>query len=702
MRQRSTKILQMMIDRDDRTYSLDGLAKSLGVTKKTLRSDLSLINDFLGEIGLSGITLSYEGVLQTEEDFDTELIGRKLSEMDLYRYKLSPEERRVYILAVLLRDRDYTIMQKLADEMYVTRITILGDFDLLKEWLSELGIELRSDSGKGVKLDCTQGQRTRILLEIFEQISTGTRNIGYFQRFVLGKLNLRFSFQEILSLLEQYMQEQNMVLSDETCYIAATYLYAAFNAAVFGDEENREESLPFNGSVFPGDLNVLGNAMHFMGEKLGVPLTKEMVENYAVFRRRKGLQPQVRTVDDIELYHVIAHFLSAIDREQRLSLSEDPLLIEALLQHIRNLKDWGNDEKIELPESETADIDYEQLQEAVERHKGILEKYLTYPISANMRTSIVIHICVSILRCGAPGDKIAVAIVCPGSMATGRYLEVQVRNYFDFRIVGVIAAGSLQRRLSRIGHVDFILSTVGIETDRCPVLRVHPLLQMEDLNRIQKIAFSLGQGRKDEKALYREDYLVVEQVRTLIEQGRFTEEMHARLTEALALYEQMRGNKISELGKILRVENILIHNGTGTSGFSFSTDLDWRTAIRAAGEILLREGCITEEYIEQSIQNIEEYGDYIIMGEGVAVAHASRECGVLSQGISLLVSEPGILFSDGETRVQFLFFFASGKEKGSPNLIREIASLGRDPERRQMLAGLSAEEIQRELSEAQR
>ena len=27
-----------------------------------------------------------------------------------------------------------------------------------------------------------------------------------------------------------------------------------------------------------------------------------------------------------------------------------------------------------------------------------------------------------------------VAIVCPSSMATGKYLEMQIRNYFDFKI----------------------------------------------------------------------------------------------------------------------------------------------------------------------------------------------------------------------------------------------------------------------------
>ena len=35
-------------------------------------------------------------------------------------------------------------------------------------------------------------------------------------------------------------------------------------------------------------------------------------------------------------------------------------------------------------------------------------------------------------------------IVCPGSMATGKYLEAQVKNYFDFRVAAVIPRETLR------------------------------------------------------------------------------------------------------------------------------------------------------------------------------------------------------------------------------------------------------------------
>ena len=107
-----------------------------------------------------------------------------------------------------------------------------------------------------------------------------------------------------------------------------------------------------------------------------------------------------------------------------------------------------------------------------------------------MRKSIVIHICVAIIRNRKNMTKISVVIVCPGSMATGKYLEAQIKNYFDFHIIGVLAAHEVIQKLEKSEEqVDFIISTVSIRTEKYKVIKVHPFLQMEDMNLIQKETF---------------------------------------------------------------------------------------------------------------------------------------------------------------------------------------------------------------------
>lgn len=127
--------------------------------------------------------------------------------------------------------------------------------------------------------------------------------------------------------------------------------------------------------------------------------------------------------------------------------------------------------------------------------------------------------------------------------------------------------------------------------------------------------------------------------------------------------------------------------------------LNWRRAMEIAAEDLIRDGYFDERYVQEAIGNVEEYGNYIIINKGVALAHASKEAGVYEDGISLLVCREGIIFDEGDT-VYLLFFFAQKKETDYLNLFKEIIKLGKKQEYIDKICGLSdANEIYRTMWE---
>ena len=68
---------------------------------------------------------------------------------------------------------------------------------------------------------------------------------------------------------------------------------------------------------------------------------------------------------------------------------------------------------------------------------------------------------------------------------------------------------------------------------------------------------------------------------------------------------------------------------------------DWRDAIRMSCEVLEADGTVEENYKEDIIRCVEEYGPYIVIMPDVAMPH-SQECakGVHKTAIALI---PGIL-----------------------------------------------------------
>ncbi|MBB4930196.1 PTS system ascorbate-specific IIA component [Lipingzhangella halophila] len=60
----------------------------------------------------------------------------------------------------------------------------------------------------------------------------------------------------------------------------------------------------------------------------------------------------------------------------------------------------------------------------------------------------------------------------------------------------------------------------------------------------------------------------------------------------------------------------------------------WREAVRAAGDLLVATGSSTVDYIQQMQDTVDEYGPYIVIAPGLALAHARPSSAVLRTGLS--------------------------------------------------------------------
>ena len=100
--------------------------------------------------------------------------------------------------------------------------------------------------------------------------------------------------------------------------------------------------------------------------------------------------------------------------------------------------------------------------------------------------------------------------------------------------------------------------------------------------------------------------------------------------------------------------------------------------MQEASDDLRKDGYFDTKYVEEAIENVEEYGNYIIVSKGIALAHASNKgSGVYEDGISLLVAKNGIFFEDGDI-VYLMFFFSQKGETDYLDLFKEIIELGKN------------------------
>jgi PTS system ascorbate-specific IIA component len=63
---------------------------------------------------------------------------------------------------------------------------------------------------------------------------------------------------------------------------------------------------------------------------------------------------------------------------------------------------------------------------------------------------------------------------------------------------------------------------------------------------------------------------------------------------------------------------------------------DWRSAVRAAGEVLASAGFTEPAYADEMIRMIDEHGPYVVIAPGLALAHARPGPAVLKDGIAVV------------------------------------------------------------------
>lgn len=658
MRKRSTEILEKLILSNSKSMEVKKLITTYRISLKTLRTDVNEINDFLLEAKMSPTKLNEkEKLILLEKDIMK--IQDRLNHMDTYSYKMSREERQIYIIAELLMSQDYITMQNLAKKLNVSRNTILNDFETVKDYCLAFNVNVLMKSSKGIKIECDQKDRNNLLMQIFHDLEDDYMEKSFFHQLIQRKLGMKIPLEMIKEDLREYMEQQHMLVSDRVFSYVSIYLFVILNRKINKKRRTVEK--------LTGDT-ASDNLLNWFADKYEVRINKNDVKDFGRYMKQHGfnISSEQKEINDVELYGIIVYFLQMVGEDIECSLQSDTVLIESLLEHIRTLKNW-EDYDFEMPLSDELPIPKEILEKTIEKNSIILERYLGYPLTKEMKESIMIHICAAFVRNLEYLNLLEVLIVCPGSMATGKYLEAQVKNYFDFRVAAVIPSRDVEEFL-KSNKIDFVISTVNVRSESVPCVKVQAQLTMNDINAIQNIAFLLG--RKENKSENESRYVeqnFLDVMKTFLEKldaskrDEFFDEVYSLMETKI----QSTGKSI--LAQMLDPSKIMIKQ----------EKITWEQGILQAADILEKKGCVGSDYGKKAVENVKEYGDYIIISKGIALAHAGKkEAHVYKDGLSLVMCPEGIEFTEGNI-VYLVFCFAVAEEKDYLKLFQEIIALGK-------------------------
>lgn len=666
MKKRSTEILQRLVANPDEELSVRKLLREYHISEKTLRKDIEEILNFIRDAGV-GPTLSFDSrSLRLEQNQDTQALSDAIYSMNLYDYKMSLEERKIYIIITLLNHKRYYSMQELSDEMYVTRNTIINDCRMVEDYLKEHQISFIAKSKMGIKIEGEEVRIENLLIDIFYSLIPSTQcENSFFVRFIMQKAGFHYLLSDVIYQMDRFTRKNNIIFAKEVFFEIAICVFVLLNRMRQAEYVRTVRSV----SGSPLQLDMIGNMVDYVAAGLGASSVSRSdiisVEKIILLR---DLHPKIRSINDFELYGVICHFLLEISNEINIDISSDDLLIKSLIPHVKSMSNWG-DTEFDIEKDYGDFYVFSKIKAIAEKKFYILERYLQYKLDTKMQDSIVIYICAALLRNKENLCPCNVIVSCPGSMATSKYIAAQVKNYFNLNVVDTMTAKKVEAVGGNFKNIDFIVSTVAIHDSALPVVVVSPLLTIADINRIQGLAFQKSRKIPSEM---RKKHLILSKIYSIYQTGDSEKiaRLNSELEKTLEKISVVKSEATSQpaLLKMLKPRYIKITD----------QKLEWKQAMQEASDDLRKDGYFDTKYVEEAIENVEEYGNYIIVSKGIALAHASNKgSGVYEDGISLLVAKNGIFFEDGDI-VYLMFFFSQKGETDYLDLFKEIIELGKN------------------------
>lgn len=123
--------------------------------------------------------------------------------------------------------------------------------------------------------------------------------------------------------------------------------------------------------------------------------------------------------------------------------------------------------------------------------------------------------------------------------------------------------------------------------------------------------------------------------------------------------------------------------------------VSWQNMIQMAGQPLLDDGLIAQEYVDEIITTCTEKGPYMNIGPNIVLAHARPLPSTKKAVMALLLSKQPAALLDGPAHTARLWIFlATPDDRSHIELIQKLATLLMDADRVQrVLAANSQEEL---------
>lgn len=529
---------------------------------------------------------------------------------------------------------DYITLSEIADQLFVSRSTIIQDLEHIKSFFRERHLYVLSHSNKGLLLEGREIDKRNLLIDMIQSENSIFKAEPIFQHLTqcLSK-NLKIDLEDI-SMIEKIINEAEHIygrfLTDQSFVQLRNYfqlsLYRLRKAhyVEYGDDKNSKWDMA---------KGMIDQIQQFIVKE--IPDT-EIYYVASVLNRMKYIKKTTSNKEIVKMQVITRNFIEKISKDIHRNLQGDYIFYENLINHLEStFSTLGDRFAINSVVDEILQR-YPEVKQATERNVYVFEEYVGRKLSEEEIAYIVVHICAAIERNKNETVRYSVVLVCNGGIGTSQLLLARLEKFFYLDVIDIIPAHDIENM--NMDDVDAVISTISLEGKGIEYIQVDPLLTDEDCIRVGEKLSKIHPKVSEKETISEENQDSLKSLETIKDILEEDEEEIAigKIKSVIESFFQKKEE--TTLSDLLPAQAIQI-------GVECS---DWKGAIEASAKYLLKNGAINENYIKAMIKNVMENGPYIVVAPGFALPHEALNAGASKVGMSLIRLKTPVPFGKKE------------------------------------------------------
>ncbi len=487
---KETHILKLLYENQPDYLTSQEMAVRLGVSDRTARKYLHLLEDTLKEKGLGTIEAKqgygYRLIVENQDSFQVFYLQETKSQHCSKDKGAIHEaqDRQYYILNQLFFEQKAVYVDNLAEELYVSRSTVSNDLVEIKKLLKPYEIELSSKSNRGIFVVGSEKNIRHFIMNYFflQRLQDNIYTFSTYTNLLDG-----ISIEEIVIIVLDECREARLKLSDFIIFNIVLHIGLAIKRLQAGFEIEYAQmiQLPEDSLEYQTALRIVQR----ITQSMSVAFPQEEANYIALHLRNKLTAKRVfqkTKYTEAEIKAQLLEALAALDEETGYQLQQDTILIDGLMMHFTPfLLRLQNNMSIENPLLEEIRQHYGELLELTIKYLSKMPIFQSYEITESEWAYLTIHLTAAVERYHKE-QKARVLVICATGLGSSQMIKNRLEREFGSKILIDKVISYYEIADQDLDQIDLIISSINLPNviHHTPIVYVSVFVGEEDIKKI--------------------------------------------------------------------------------------------------------------------------------------------------------------------------------------------------------------------------